>query len=173
MLEQQQIIQIIFIIAQFQDISKKEYIGIEEFILFFEYLRETKFYGYILEDDSALSRGLDYQPETDQRFVYRGRIKDLGILTALAMLRMDVFLDENKGKEQENLVKSWWSKKSEVTKLKTMMKALEPDPVNSIVCLAIYLVFNLSNKSQLKGSDDTFKLPDDFMAKMLKPDFVY
>jgi hypothetical protein len=125
---------------------------------FVEYLVETQFRGVMpYSTDQSLYGHQNVQSE--QQNINESKIRDLGILTVLAMLRIDLFVDNG---SQENKSRAVFMDKmfpdnndfSCLSKIRTLIKNLQPNPTNSIVLIALQEI-----SRQLKNAKMADKCP--------------
>lgn len=109
-----------------------------------KYLIKTGFKGWLAEDlDLHTSRKI--QSQTEQQIISESKIKDLGILTMLAMLRIDLFQEANThmSEPQKHIVhKLYRTGEKKFLTLKKMISELTFTPLNSIIVIAFQQVLH-------------------------------
>lgn len=124
---------------------------------------------------------------TEAQRLAQAKIKDLGIITYLAMLRIDVFqaggsspeASNSPSPESKNLIKAWYNSQNsqpaqqqDLRSLRQHVKNTRPDPRNSIVCLALVQVFRRIEQLVNQQQDSLLQLPQHFSAELLAQPFI-
>jgi hypothetical protein len=150
-------LELLFSLAQDQDLENMKEAdsmgySMAHLLEYSEYLIAMEFKGHLAAGVRPISNH-----QGDASIINEAKIKDLGILTFLALLRIDVFADGQQGpgssKAKGNLIKGLYAKSAgELAKLMQAMEAgvrrIRPDAVNAIVCLALQQVCRHVAESQ-------------------------
>ena len=141
--EQLTILEMIFAIATKQNIQQMMqskaplYVNITHLSQFLKYLKDTKFRGIMPYSTDKSNQTKVQSPEQD---INESKMRDLGILTALAILRIDLFLVSS---EDESKPRAWFVEKmftqqvNTMATIKTLVQSLQPNATNSIVLIAL------------------------------------
>lgn len=146
-------LELLFSLAQDQDLEADSIgFSMAHLLEYSEYLIAMEFKGHLAAGVRPISNH-----QGDASIINEAKIKDLGILTFLALLRIDVFADGQQGlggsKAKGNLIKGLYTKSAgELAKLVQAIEAgvrrIRPDAVNAIVCLALQQVCRHVAESQ-------------------------
>ena len=104
-----------------------------------------------------------------------GQIKDLGIVTALKFMRIDLFQSKAKSPEKQTFLNQWFQTgnfKKDLNKLKTAIIALTPDHLNSLVCVAIIKVVKNAEESLEKKDGEFLSLKAEVSNKICGQQYV-
>jgi len=90
------------------------------------------------------------QNNSETQVINESKIRDLGILTFLAMLRIDVFAacPQGTNKEKTNLMNGLFKQQSkDLNKLKKYMSEVEPNALSSIILIALHVILSSVDSS--------------------------
>jgi len=144
---------------------------------FMKYLIKTDFRGYMVFglDQESSKQLQQMQSNSEAQVINESKIKDLGILTFLAMLRIDAFAacPEGTNKEKTNLINGLYhTNDKNFLKLKKMICGLQPTGVSSIIFLALLVVLSQVEIHEKMHPNALQIFSKDFQTSLIEQHFM-